>query len=164
MYVQTAFRNTSRLLSGSSGYATVYDKAFAQIIEARALHATYSDVFCKLVPFWQLELYFAKAQGYEDFYADVYEAIRTTPNPANNGVAQLNFIKICCDVSKTDLTEFFDAWGMLSPIDVTINDYSTEQMKITQAQIDELKSYAGKYPAPAHKIQNIKDNTLDQFR
>ena len=159
LLVQTTFGNTSRLHAEAR-----YEAAFTKIISARALHASHGDVFEKLVPFWQLELYFSKVKEFTDYYGEIYQTIRTTPNPSDNGTAQLNFVKMCCDVAGVDLTEFFDAWGMLSPINLTVDDYSAQPIVITQAQVDELKTYLRKYPAPAHKIQYIQDNNLDLYR
>jgi len=159
LLVQTTFGNISRLHAEER-----YEAAFTKIISARALHASHGDVFEKLVPFWQLELYFAKVKGFTDFYGEIYQTIRTTPNPSDNGTAQLNFVKMCCDVAGVDLTEFFDAWGMLSPINLSIDDYSTQPIVITQAQVDEMKSYLRKYPSPDHKIQYIQDTYVNLYR
>ena len=47
-------------------YRNRYSKAWNGIIVPKASHADFKnlddsdDVFCKLVPFWQLELYFGK--------------------------------------------------------------------------------------------------------
>ncbi len=158
-YVQTIFGNTSRLQAEDR-----YEAAFSGIISPHAIHGTYGEVFHKLVPFWQLELYFAKAKEYTDFYADVYQTIRTTSDPVDHGKAQLDFIKICCDVAKADLTGFFEAWGMLSPVDEIIKDYGDELLKITQEQIVEIKEYAQEYPVPDHKIQYIRDDNVDLYR
>jgi hypothetical protein len=159
MYVQTLFKNTSRLQTDNK-----YEIAFSGIISKQAPHGTFGDVFGKLVPFWQLELYYAQAKGYTDFYADVYQKLRLAPNPSTDGEAQLNFVKVCCEVAQADLTGFFETWGMLTPIDVTISDYADRPLKITQAQIDEVKEYAAKYAAPTDRIQYIQDSNVDLYR
>ncbi|MDR1120146.1 MAG: M60 family metallopeptidase, partial [Dysgonamonadaceae bacterium] len=59
----------------TAGYAREnnrYQKAYQDIIESKIAHAACEDVFCKLVPFWQLKLYMHNVLGKEDFYADVY--------------------------------------------------------------------------------------------
>ena len=61
--------------------------------------------------------------GKTDFYKDVHEAIRTSPNQSTDGLSQLEFTKICCDVAKLDLTDFFMKWGLLSAVDYTFDDY-----------------------------------------
>ncbi len=166
-HVQTQFGNPSRLQTENvPGYANRYQKAFNEIIEAGIAHGAHEDVFCKLVPFWQLQLYFAKAQGYTDFYKDVHEEVRIRPNPPTDGLCQLEFVKIVCDVTQTDMTGFFQAWGFLTPIDMDINDYGVRRLTVTQEQIDEVLDYiAGKnYPAPAHQVQFITDNTVASYR
>lgn len=165
-HVQTSFGNPSRLQNEHiPGYANRYHKAFEQIIAPGIAHGAHDDVFCKLVPFWQLQLYFAHAKGYHDFYKDVHEQIRLNPDPSTDGECQLAFVKVVCDVAQTDLTEFFQAWGFLTPIDMDINDYGVRNLKITQEQIDEVLDYiAGKnYPAPTKPVQYITDNTVGDF-
>jgi hypothetical protein len=162
LHVQTSFGNPSRLQTEYvPGFGNRYDKAFAQIIDAGIAHNTHDDVFCKLVPFWQLQLYFAKLKGKPDFYKDVHEKIRINPNPENDGLCQLEFVKIACDVSGEDLTEFFEAWGFLKPIDKLIDDYGQRRMLITQAQVDETKQYIAQkaYPKPSIKVQLLTDET-----
>jgi len=104
MYVQTQFGNASRLMGTNNQGNTIYETATAGIISGRNPHATYSDVFGKLVPFWQLELYFAGVLGYTDFYADLYEKIRTSPNPPNDGECQLKFVEHSSLIAKTNLS------------------------------------------------------------
>jgi hypothetical protein len=169
MYVQSSFGNRSRLMDeGDAGYKSRYEKGFTGIIAAKVLHSTYEDVFCKLIPFWQLELYRSKVKGQTDFYADVHEQIRLNPDPVNDGDTQLKFIKICCDVAKEDLTDFFKAWGMLTPTDYVgkYSGYGSGGLTLicTPEQIDELVRYAGKYPKPAMNVQYIHDDCVDAYK
>jgi hypothetical protein len=163
LYVQTAFGNQSRLQTEVvDEYSNRYQKAFKEIVEAGIAHAAHDDVFCKLVPFWQLQLYFSKVKNYKDFYKDVFEQIRQKPDPETDGECQLQFVKIVCDVSGEDLTEFFEAWGFLKPIDMEIDDYDTRRLQITQQEVDEVKAYiAGKgYPKPNRQVQYLTDETV----
>ncbi|MDR0699537.1 MAG: M60 family metallopeptidase [Tannerella sp.] len=169
MYVQHAFGNRSRLFDEGDGrYKSLYEKGFTEMLAARALHATYEDVFCKLIPFWQLELYYSQVKGQADFYADVHEQVRLRPNPTTDGEAQLQFIKICCDVAKEDLTDFFKAWGMLTPVDYkeAYSGYGGGRLTLTctPEQIDEVTRYGGKYPKPAAVVQYIHDGCIEAFR
>lgn len=114
------------------------------------------DVFNRLVPFWQLHLYFAK-NGRPDFYADVMEEMRCRP-PAGDGNDairnQFDFIRICCDVARLDLTDFFDQWGFFWVGDLTVNDYGKFQYHITQEMVDDTKSSIAQkhYPKPSTDV------------
>jgi hypothetical protein len=173
MYVQRAFGNEARLdderLSGGDGnYNNRYEKGFTEIIARKTVHAAHADVFCKLIPFWQLELYYSHVKNRSDFYADVHEQIRLRPNPADDGIAQLEFIRICCDVAREDLTDFFKTWGLLTAFDSDVKGYydyyPAEHFKCTQQQIDEIVRYAKKYPKPAHNLQYIHEGCLEAFQ
>jgi hypothetical protein len=166
MHVQRAFGNQSRLQTEYiQGYNNRYAKAFAEIITAGIPHNAHDDVFCKLIPFWQLQLYFGIAQKQTDFYKDIHEQIRINPNPPTDGECQIAFVKIACDVAKTDLTEFFEAWGFLKPIDIIFDDYGNKRFYISQAQVDAAKEYIAQkgYPKPTHTIQNITDATVSNY-
>ena len=72
-----------------------------------------NDVFCKLVPFWQLELYFGKVLGRTPlqqadkggFYPEVYEYARNKDyTRMTHGEIQLDFVYACSKIS-----------GMLEP-------------------------------------------------
>ena len=158
MYVQYIFGNKSRLLNDKpSPYTSLYEKGFTEIIDAGAIHFTYPDVFCKLIPFWQLELYYSRAKGYTDVYADIHEQVRLRPNQSNNGAHQMEFIRICCDVVKEDLTDFFKAWGMLTPV-------AESNFTCTQTQIDEIINYAKRYPKPAKDFRYIHDDNIEEYK
>ena len=170
MHVQYSFGNKSRLayerLGRNDGnYTNRYEKGFTEILAAQALHATYSDVFCKLIPFWQLELYYSHVKGNKEFYADVHEQIRLLPNPATDSEAVLTFIKICCDIAKEDLTDFFKAWGLLRAVSsADLEGTRGLSAECTQAQVDEIVKYAKKYPKAPANLHYIHDDCLDAFR
>lgn len=162
LYIQTLFGNKSRLLASG-----VYAKAITEIVNAKIPHAASTDVFHKLVPFWQLKLYLMDALDKKDFYKDVYQQVRTNPNPETNGECQLQFVKICCKAANLDLTEFFEQWGFLKAVSLTINDYSTSQMIISQERVDEVKAEiaAHNYPKPVRNdIYKITDENVDNYR
>ncbi|MDR1120605.1 MAG: M60 family metallopeptidase [Dysgonamonadaceae bacterium] len=147
----------------TAGYAREnnrYPKAYQDIIESKIAHAACEDVFCKLVPFWQLKLYMHNVLGKEDFYADVYEKIRINPNPTgklgsnNDGQCQLEFVRIVCDVAQIDFTDFFVKWGFLTPINLGHNN-----IVITGKAIDEVKKYIRDkaYPPAPDNLHLIDD-------
>jgi hypothetical protein len=169
MYVQYSFGNRPRLADeGDAGYKSRYEKGFTEILAAKALHATHEDVFCKLIPFWQLELYCSRVKGKTDFYADVHEQIRLRPNPATDGEAILQFVKICCDAAKEDLTDFFNAWGILTALDYKGNyaGYGGGNLTLTctPEQVEELVRYAKKYPKPPENLPYIHDDCIDVYK
>lgn len=107
--------------------------------------------------------------GKSDFYKDLYEYMRNQDNSqaTNDGFYQLDFVRATCRIANLDLTAFFEAWGFLTPVDITVNDYATKQFTITQQQIDELKAEiaAKNYPQPAHNnIYSITDNNVSNYK
>ncbi len=175
LYVQWTFRKTNPKAAKVTRMQLTnsYTKGIANFAN-NTPHAklvgsdpTKPDVFVKLVPFWQLYLYFmetGRMGGLDGFYPQVFEAIRQAENPSTPGACQLQFVKVCCDVAQLDLTDFFTKWGFLRPIDEEIGDYSTKVVKVTQAEIDAIVSYASRYPAPAHDITTITDLNWEDFR
>lgn len=130
------------------------------------------DHFVKLVPLWQLQLYFAevgknKQWGNKDFYGDIYnKAINDTTHLAGQeSYYQLQFIKNACDVAQLDLTNFFERSGMLAPIDLLVDDYTVGQMKITPEDIAKIKDYAKRYPKPNTPVLHyLTANSIEAFR
>lgn len=129
------------------------------------------DVFVKLAPLWQLMMYYQLAgkgnSWYKpEWYADVAERVRNTNESGlSNGRLQLNFMKNTCDVVGEDLTDFFKKIGMLKPVNRTIDDYGAGQLTITQAECDEVVTYAAKYPKPASPvIYYLNINSIDAYK
>lgn len=131
------------------------------------------DHFVKLVPLWQLQLYFAVAGennswGNPDFYGDIF--IRAIDAPASEkeeqaSYYQLEFIKNACDAAQLDLTDFFEMSRMLYPIDLWVDDYTCSQMTITEADISNVKQYASKYKKPETPVLHyITANSVDIYR
>jgi hypothetical protein len=154
-----------------------YQVAVEEIVNAALAHNAHGDVFCKLVPFWQLKLYMIDVLGKEDFYKDVYQKVRVNPDPvasANgstmDGMCQLEFVKIVCEVAQLDMTEFFTDWGFLRPVELTIDDYATNPFRVKQADIDAVKAEIAakgfpQPPLPAGKhIYEITDSNYAGFK
>ena len=178
MYIQSMFGNKSRLYEERLNttfdgiWNNRYEKGFTEILAGKVLHSDHGDVFCKLIPFWQLQLYFSNVKGYTDFYADVHEQIRNLDNVPTDDRQQLNFMRICCDVSKTDLSEFFERWGMLAVTSGTATDHSsiqnvvnyTRSFSITKEDVAGFKKYASKYAKPNANIWYIHDECINAFK
>ena len=158
LYTTTNMGNKSRLKEQRN-----YASARKNIIEAQPPKSLLAadDVFDRLVPFWQLQLYFSR-NGMPAFYADVMEEMRRRPDAGSGNDSirnQFEFVKICCDVAKLDLTEFFGKWGFFWVGEITVDDYRKYRFNITQQMVDETKSYvAGKnYPKPTTDLTMIED-------
>jgi len=140
-----------------------YASARKKIIEANPpkSYLAEEDVFNRLVPFWQLHLYFSR-NGRPDFYADVMEQMRRRPDAGSGNDSirnQFEFVKICCEVSKLDLTDFFQKWGFFWVGELEVNDYGKYHYTITQSMADETKlAIAEKnYPQPSEDLTLIEE-------
>lgn len=158
MYTVCAMGNPSRLKAQKN-----YASARKNIIEANPKKSLLdgTDVFDRLVPFWQLQLYFSR-NGRPDFYADVMEEMRRRPDAGSRNDSirnQFEFVKICCDVAELDLTGFFEKWGFFWVGELAVGDYGKYQYTITQEMVDKTKSYIANksYKQPAVDITTIED-------
>ncbi len=129
------------------------------------------DHFVKLVPLWQLQLYYhiageGNSWNKPFFWADIYEKVRNTNEAGlSQGQLQVNFVKNACDAVKEDLTGFFVKVGMLKTVDKVFDDYASARKTITQPMIDEAINYAKKYPKPqTHCIYYISGNSIDAYK
>ncbi len=194
----SSYPNTTRLEKGNdvpkAGAASLYGGRYGSLfdnclIQKKHMEAQ-GDVFVRLVPLWQLEVYYQLAgasknlptmqqrlsgtpapAGQPDvafWYGDVLEKMRTTSQTGlNEGQLLLNFVSATCDAVQEDLTDFFVKSGYLLPIDMDIDDYSIKRLTITQAQIDALIAavQAKGYPKPVSPVLNyISANTINTFR
>ncbi len=174
LFCTTTLGNKSRL-SAENRYAaarkTILDKGISYMdFPGRAGNNTNqyggdgnTDVFERLVPFWQLYLYF-KREGYPDFYPDLMVAMRKQPlqilrDKNKEYLYMLEFCRLACEVSKTDLTEFFERWGFFYTGEADISDYSKYLYQITQSDVDAVKKAISdmKLPKPVADITQIED-------
>lgn len=166
LYTTTALGNESRLQeSGKLG--SKYETARKSIIESnpKISYLQDEDVFHRLVPFWQLHLYFTN-NGKPDFYPDLMEQLRNKPNAGlgNESIKnQFEFIKLCCDIGETDLTDFFDKWGFFYVGKIELEDYGKYKFDITQKQVEETKAYikSKSYKKPSIDITTIDDSMYE---
>lgn len=176
-YIQTTIlKQDSRIQVEDMGvnYRNRYSKAWSGIIADKRAHGEEEDVFCKLVPFWQLELYFGNVLGRTPlmqadkggFYPDVYEYVRTHDDLKTPGEQQTEFVYICSKLSGYNLLDFFEKWGFLTPVDIEIDDYGIGRMTVTQARIDEMKQRVNALglPKPDVALEYISDNTWELYK
>lgn len=184
-YIQTTvFGQDSRIQTEDMGhvYRNRYSKAWNGIIVAGSSHADFSnigndsnDVFCKLVPFWQLELYFGKVLGRTPlqqsdkggFYPDVYEYARNKDySGMTDGEIQLDFVYNCCLAAKMNLLDFFEKWGFLTPVNRVIEDYATRTLTITASMANDLRQKVEGlgYSKPDVALEYISDNSFELYK
>lgn len=174
LYVTRSFGNKTRISEQNN-----YESARQSIIDGGISYLADEDVFNRLVPFWQLQLYFEGEGNNPDFYPDLFEAFRkqgealSQNKPKRRGnwasdrfigernpaVHQLNFIKTACKVSKVDLTEFFDQYGFFYVGELTYDDYGPYTYIMTQEMVDECKAQikAMNLPQPRVEISTLRD-------
>ncbi|MGC3978595.1 MAG: M60 family metallopeptidase [Paludibacteraceae bacterium] len=151
-------------MRSEGGYVNRYEKAFnlyfaaENATDAEPLpHNTPGlDVFCKLIPFWQLDRYMnlvLEKTGMHGagFYEDLYEFYRKNdPNASarTTGRHQLFFVEQICRLANLNLEDFFKRWGFLSPINTIIDDYATSTVLITADMINATLTNIRQYPKP----------------
>ena len=110
------------------------------------------------------------ANGYEDFYPDLYEHYRVTPDldtsAKTQGILQLDFVRQACKLSKINLLGFFEDWGFLTAVEAEINDYGTKQFIVYQEDIDALKQEIEElsYPEAPEKLYTITDSNSEESK
>ena len=171
-HVRTSFGKGSRLMDKSNG-ETVYEEALRRIVDAEQPHCLENasdEYYVKLVPFWQLKLYLMDVLGKDDFYRDLHEHYRITPDldysVNTQGIFQLAFVRHVCVQAEVDLLDFFEKWCFLRPVDKVIDDYGNKNFTITEKQIADLKAEIqakGFEKAPAD-LHLLTDENVDQYR
>ncbi|MDO5105662.1 M60 family metallopeptidase [Capnocytophaga sp.] len=172
MNIQTAWEIPTRLetesMQGEGGYNNRYEKAYNIGIVPKKAFGDIGDVFCNLVPFWQLNLYFSKAKNDPEFSVKLYDKVREVPvqNPINDGKCQVDFTKIISELTGTDLTSFFEKWGFYVPINKQIHDYDRRNLIVTDAYAGQIKNEitALKLLEITDKIEYICDSNWTYFR
>ncbi|UUC45405.1 M60 family metallopeptidase [Flavobacterium cerinum] len=134
------------------------------------------NVFERLIPFWQLQLFYAIAGAgieaptleqvmanknitgntdYANWLGITAQTIRnqTTTN-IPNGQQMMNFTKYVSDAVQQDLTEFFTKAGFYTPLDAIVNDYTPARITVTEADIEAAKAYITSkgYPKPQSPV------------
>ena len=130
------------------------------------LPSAHNDVFVTLIPFWQLFVYTHEAGNQPDAYPALFEIMRTTDlSSMNDGQKQVNFMKHWCHVTKTNYLPYFKQVGMFKVVNQQISDYSTRQLTITQAMLNNLEKEINEanYPEAPAGLVYININNKDAF-
>jgi hypothetical protein len=158
LWVQEQWGLSSRIdRVGTGRYNNINERAFNRAFVQRISHPAETDFFNNLVPFWQLQLYFANALGYVDTYKTLYEQMRIAPVLPTAGEQQLRFVRMISDITQTNLVNFFYKWGFLTP--------GTSPFLITDSQVRETIAYIESrgFSSPG-VIEYITDSNQEIFR
>lgn len=172
MNIQTAWNIPTRLETESmlseGGYNNRYEKAYNIGIVPKKAFGDIGDVFCNLVSFWQLNLYFSKVKNDPQFYTKMYEAFRTTSlkSTLKDGEYQVDFTKTASQVAGVNLIPFFEKWGFYAPIDKSVTDYVTRQLTVTDNYANQIKTQINNLSLPqlTDRIEYICDSNWTYFR
>lgn len=184
MYLQNSIynRNSKLQTSKQSEGNNFYAAAWTNIIAGKQPHADFKHnssssefaYFAKLVPFWQLELYFGNVLGRTPlaqadkggFYPDVYEHVRTNPDLSTAGLQQTEFVYICSLIGQANLLDFFTKWGFLTPTNASLSDYGSGSVIVTQDRIDEINRRVEElgYEKPQVALEYITDNNWKMYK
>lgn len=144
LLVQTFDDESKSRLELSGKYEDAYKKVTSGTVGLP------SDVFTKLVMFWQLHLAYDNEPNYKmldednnnSFYANLYRKYREADEEMNSLSTEDRLIRIASDVVQKDLSDFFYSWG-LRPSKETLQ-------------------YVGKYEKENRKIQFLNDEARRQ--
>lgn len=171
LYVQDAFGKTTRLQREVERPTGEYDdcwyeRSMTEYFTLGLGHNENRINHCRLVPFWQLYLYLHKVKGNNCFYKDLFELVRTSSDPETDGKCQLEFVRKACKVAHMDLTDFFEKYGFLKPLDIEVNDYGKKRFLVDAGDIKKLKRNIKKMnlPEPDDALWYITDNTIDLYK
>ena len=171
LYVQTAFGLTTRLQKEVERPTGLYDdcwyeRSMTEYFTQGLGHNENRINHCRLVPLWQLHLYLSRVLGKTDFYKDLFELVRTTPDPATSGDCQLEFVKKACQASELNLLPFFDKYGFLKPVKLEIDDYGKKMFEVPASKAEQVRKEikSRRYPEVKAPFWYITDNTVDLFK
>ena len=122
-------------------------------------------LFLECRQYWQLYVYYHILGKEKTFYPKFFKLLRDNYSPLLMPQERsMQFYKLACDATGTDLTEFFEAWGWFNLIDKEIDQYGKVRHLLTQAMVDAAKSYVALKGYPkALPLQYIEDReTMDR--
>ena len=132
--------------SGSTLAFVMNEYADGTYFSARSLET-------RLRMYYQLYLYYHQAKKNTSFYPNLFKALREDPMKLYNYSSNygrdgsLKFVRKACEVAQEDLTDFFKAWGLLTPVkNLAIEDYGNYTMTVSQNNIDKTIAEISKYP------------------
>jgi hypothetical protein len=137
------------------------------------------DPTTRLMPFYQLYLYYHLVKGNRDFYPDFYEVCRTkdfkrsqfSSTNAYQSALTIEFVKSISEVSGENLSDWAQAWGIpgvnrASGVNkgMKVNHYSEVFFLTTEEDVAGLKEYCSKFPKPELDLYYLHDLNLELYR
>ncbi len=124
------------------------------------------DHFVSVCPLWQLQLYFHVARGNEDFYPDIFRAVRAFDDKdVPHGQLRVNLCRYICEAAKLNMGEFLVHTGMLAVMNRCVEDYSSHMVTITRSMVEDTLKAAAKFPEPdSSVIYYINVNNVEIYR
>lgn len=174
-YIQLKRGLDSRLFSNGisspkTGHQSEFERAMNYYqVEGRAHNYNMNGtrtVLSKLIPLWQLYLYSAEVLG-KDWFKDYYQKLWEEPYAGENGKAQIQVVRIFCEVSGLNLLDFFEKSGFLTETDEP-TDKNEDVFTVTQNEIEQLKRdiEAKGYPKPDVEFWRLTDQkeSIEAFK
>ncbi|MDR1004541.1 MAG: M60 family metallopeptidase [Prevotellaceae bacterium] len=142
-------------LSGVAKSRCEYDEVWANMGSASGVAV--NEIHMRM--HWQLWNYYHRCGYMPDFWQKLFKALRKEPLNGNRspGHAQLLFAMTASRIANENLTDFFDFWGFLTPVNTEVDDYGKYPYTVTDAMIDEAKHYMAQFPAPRHAFYYLED-------
>ena len=151
----------SNVICYLDGVTTTKGHPLATTMNYYAHHVPFfsRDVTSKMRMYYQLYLYYHQAEKNMSFYPTLFQELRKDPLELwkNTDNSSLKFVRKVCEVAQEDLTDFFTAWGFFEPCTLTIDDYGTYDLTVTQEDIDKTLAEIAKYPKKNREILFIED-------
>ena len=137
------------------------------------------DYQTRIMPFYQLYLYYHLVLGRKDFYSDFYELCRIKPiierdyktsNDYYNAVL-LEYVRTISEAAGEDLSAWAEMWGLPGinrPMGVNpgtkVNHYGQVFYITSEQDVAEIKKYCSQFPTPKLNPLYIHDLNLDLYR
>ncbi len=129
-------------------------------------HIVSNDIWLATQLFYQLYLYYHVAGNNPQFYQRLFQLMRADRIHKNGVTAQndyIHFFKKACDAAEEDLTDFFDYWGFLKPVNGNV--YTDWGLTLTKLQINSAKRYAQKQAKKSNPAMVfIDDRVLTTYK
>ncbi len=107
---------------------------------------------------WQLWCYYHGCGYNTNFFPTLFKLLREDRlENCDAGTAQLKYAKLASQAANEDLSDFFEMWGFLQPVDAVIDQYGKFTYKVTEGMIQSARNYMSKFPAPKHAFYYLED-------
>lgn len=168
--IESRLFSIEKISNPKTGHQSEFERAMNYYqVEGRAHNYNMNGtrtVLSKLIPLWQLYLYSGEVLG-KDWFKDYYQKLWEEPYVGENGAAQIQVVRIFCEVSRLNLIKFFEKSGFLAATDDP-TDKNEDVFTVTQDAIDKVKRDIEKkgYPEPDVEIWRLTDQkeSIEAFK